>query len=76
MRKGYIGKQGNCSSASVHRALLARRSTKQNIMVQSQLKNGKWGKSWSTQVFGVETPQDVIARLTRLNPGKSFRTAQ
>ena len=76
MRKGYIGSQGGCSSQSTFKALQDRRSNKNEVMVQRQLKNGTWGKAHATQVFGNETPEEVVNRLNRLNPNSLYRIAE
>lgn len=55
--------------------LAANRADKNNIMVQAQLKSGKWGKPFSTQRFGNETDEQVISRLVKLN-NKQYRIAQ
>ncbi|MDR2654525.1 MAG: hypothetical protein LBC56_00410 [Oscillospiraceae bacterium] len=74
MRKGYIGNQGGCSSRSTFKALQNRRSSKNELMVQCRIKSGVWGKTRATQVFGNETPEEVVSRLNRLNP--DFRIAE
>ena len=51
------------------------RSKKNVVMVQGMNKNGKWGKAFEARVFGAETPEQVVARLTKLND-RQFRLAE
>lgn len=44
-----------------------RRSPAKCILAVCRNKNGEFGKPWKYQVYGNETPEDVIERLTRLN---------
>lgn len=55
--------------------LAANRANKNGVMVQGQLKSGKWGKPYLAQRFGDETDEQVIARLIKLN-NKQFRIAE
>ncbi len=78
--KGSTTKEGkdmtrtNYGNGYKFKAIMARRSHKTTVTVQSRKKNGEWGKPRETQVFGNETPEQVVERLTKLN-NKEFRLA-
>lgn len=55
--------------------IMANRSNNDSIIVQAQLKSGKWGKAFEAQRFGDETDEQIIARLAKLN-NKQYRIAQ
>ena len=57
------------------RALTNRRSNPRTVTIQGTLKSGGWGKPTETQVFGNETPEQVIERLNKLNT-RQFRLAE
>ena len=46
------------------------------VKIQSTRKDGSWGKVRETRTYGNETPEQVIERLTKLNPGTQFRLAE
>ena len=69
----------NAEMNTVRKALAARRQGKAQwapVLLQRQNKNGSWGKPFPVQTLGCENgPEDTIARLTRLNPGRVYRLA-
>ena len=57
-------------------AIQKRRSNPTMVMIQATRKDGSWGKARETRTYGNETPEQVIERLTKLNPGTQFRLAE
>jgi hypothetical protein len=57
-------------------AIQKRRSNPSMVKIQQTRKDGSWGKVRETRVYGKETPEQVIERLTKLNPGTNFRLAE
>jgi hypothetical protein len=53
----------------------AKRRAARSIPVQCLRKDGTWGATVLHESFGTETPEEVVERLTRLNPGRTFRLA-
>ena len=53
-----------------------RRSNPTMVKIQQTRKDGSWGKERETRTYGNETPEQVIERLTKLNPGTQFRLAE
>lgn len=45
-------------------------------LVQRRLRNGKWSVPRPARTYGKETPEQVVERLTRNNPGTQYRLAQ
>ncbi len=78
--KGSNAKEGtemtrtNYGNGYKFKAIMARRSHKTTVTVQRRKNNGEWGKPMETQVFGNETPEQVVERLTKLN-NREFRLA-
>ena len=56
-------------------AIMARRSNKKTCMIQPMLKSGKLGKAFETEIYGSETPEDVVRRFKE-NNNKEFRLAE
>lgn len=48
-------------------AIRNRRLANSGVMVQYMKKNGEWGKPQKASQSGSETPEDVVARLKKLN---------
>ena len=57
-------------------AIQKRRSNPTMVKIQQTRKDGSWGKERLTRVYGNETPEQVIERLTKLNPGTQFRLVE
>lgn len=58
------------------KAIMERRSAKREVLIQRMKKDGTWGKPLSYQVFGDETPEQVLERIQSLNPQNAFQLAQ
>jgi len=59
---------------SVRKALASREDRQADtVKIQRQNKSGRWGKAYDARRFGSETDEQVVARLTSLNEGVSFR---
>ena len=57
-------------------AIMKRRSgTPYTVTVQRKRKDGTWGKPTATRTYGNETPEQVVERLTKNNPGTEYRLA-
>ncbi len=66
----------NAGNQYKFKAIMQRRASKTEVMVQRLRKDGSWGAPLASRVFGNETPEQVIERLHSLNPGKQFRLAE
>lgn len=56
--------------------MLVNRHKKNTVTLQRQLKSGAWGKPTEYELYSETTAEDVIKRLTKLNPGTVYRVAE
>lgn len=56
-------------------AIFKRRSHKTTFMAVAKKKNGEWGKPCEYELYGDETPEDGVKRLTDLN-NKEFKLVE
>lgn len=57
-------------------AIQKRRSNAKTVLIQQTRKDGSWGKAREYGTYGNETAEQVVERLTKLNPGTNFRIAE
>lgn len=58
------------------KAMMERRSHKEVTYVQRLKKDGTWGKPLACKHYGVETPEQVLARIQKNNPDDTYRLAE
>lgn len=66
----------NKSTNTEFKAILSRRSNPKTVTLRKVLKSGKLGKPFEATLYGSEnTPEEVISRLEKNNPGSHWVAA-